>query len=401
MATFVCLQVHSIAKAQSDNIKYQPEKLKIMNFKNLGKLVFVAVFLTACQERQSNDESIRDYSVHKDEITIQENSSIWKQIKIDTVHESEVKQSWSSVGTVRIIPANNASISVPFSGRIINSYVKIGQKVNRGTPLFSLHSADFYAAQKELADSKIEYHQAKIQLDRQKDLVQKGVGVQRELEEAEALYSIAQSSYENNKAFFRIFGTSPEQSSIGKALTITSPISGEIIMNQISIGQYLKDDDDPIIQIASLDKVWIEAQVKEKDFGILNQIGQATITTDAFPDLQISGMVKHINEVVDEDTRSIQILIECDNNDKKLKPGMFVNVQLQGVNQNRISIPNTAIMQASDSEIIFKKTGENTFKKVKIKTERNGNNSQSLISDGLNTGDIYIREGGIYLMNLK
>src|SRR5690606_10605595 len=168
-----------------------------------------------------------------------------------------------------------------------------------------------------------------------------------------------------NKAFFRIFGTSPEQSSIGKALTITSPISGEIIMNQISIGQYLKDDDDPIIQIASLDKVWIEAQVKEKDFGILNQVGQATITTDAFPDLQISGMVKHINEVVDEDTRSIQILIECDNNDKKLKPGMFVNVQLQGVNQNRISIPNTAIMQASDSEIIFKKTGENTFKKVK------------------------------------
>lgn len=372
-----------------------------MNVRVLGAIVLLAFHAISCQEKGSEQEEKKEYTITNGAIHLDRQSPIWNQLKFDTLQVKEVKQSWQSVGTVQIIPANNAVVSSPFSGRIIDSYVNVGQKVEKGQALFSFHSTDFYAAQKELADSKIEYNQAKIQLERQQDLTEKGVGVQRELEEAEALFSIASSAYENSKAFFKIFGSDGQGSEIGEALTIYSPISGEVIKNQISIGQYMKEDDEPLLQIANLEKLWVEAQVKEKDFAILDQIDEATITVDAYPEDKITGTVKYINEVIDEDTRSIKILIEAQNTNKHLKPGMFVNVKFRSVQQARLVVPNTAILQSSDNQYIFVRNEDDEFKKIEVKTESDDNERYSLISGDLAEGDVYITEGGIYLASLK
>lgn len=373
-----------------------------MNFRILPLIVVFALSFIACQETGTQEEETKDYTITNGSLRLNKESPIWNQLKFDTLKTQKTQKSWQSVGTVQIIPANNAIVSSPFSGRIIDAYVNLGQKVRKGQALFSFHSTDFYAAQKELADSKTEFNQAKIQLERQKDLAEKGVGVQRELEEAEALYSIAATAYENSQAFFKIFGADGKNSKIGEALTIYSPISGDIIKNDISIGQYVKEDDDPLLQIANLDKLWIEAQVKEKDFAILEDISEATITLDAYPDDHIKGVVKHINEVIDEDTRSIKILIEAENTKKHLRPGMFVNVKFHSVQQDGLMVPNTSLLQSSDNQYIIIRTNDNEFKKIQVKTESSGDKDFSFISgEEINEGDVYIKEGGIYLSSLK
>lgn len=370
--------------------------MKILNIK-----IILLLICLSCQRESRQTEYTKDYIKENGIITLKGHSPIWQQIKLDTLKLSKGKEVWKSVGTVRIIPANNATVSSPFAGRIIDSFVEIGQKVNKGTPLFSLHSAEFYTAQKDLMDSKTEFNQAIIQLDRQKDLNEKGVGTKKDLEEAKVLYSIASTAYENNKAYLRIFGVNPEQSVIGQALTIYSPITGEVLKNQISIGQYYQEEDEPLLHIAQLDKVWIEAQVKEKDFNILHQVDYATITTDAYPNLEVIGNIKHINEIVDEETRSIQILIEATNSNKQFKPGMFVNIHLQGFNHNQLCIPKTAIMQDVDSQFVFVQNEDKSFKKVSIKTKNSNNDLYNIVVDGLHEGVKYIKEGGIYLANLR
>ena len=62
-------------------------------------------------------------------------------------------------------------------------------------------------------------------------------------------------------------------------------------------------------------------------------------------DRNITGKVYHVNEIVDEATRSVKVLIECDNPDRKLKPGMYATVNFSTAPVNSIMIPVTALMQ--------------------------------------------------------
>ena len=55
---------------------------------------------------------------------------------------------------------------------------------------------------------------------------------------------------------------------LGQPLVVRSPISGEIIENNIVTGQYLKDDTEPVAIVADLSEVWIAASSKRKGYSI-------------------------------------------------------------------------------------------------------------------------------------
>ena len=86
-------------------------------------------------------------------------------------------------------------------------------------------------------------------------------------------------------------------------------------------------------------------RVKEKDIRFVNTGDHVSVKVGAYPDRNITGKVYHINEIVDEATRSVKVLIECDNPDRKLKPGMYATVNFSTTPVNSIMIPVTALMQ--------------------------------------------------------
>lgn len=187
---------------------------------------------------------------------------------------------------------------------------------------------------------------------------------------------------------------------IGSPLVVRAPINGEIISNRIVNGQYLKGDADPVIIIAELSKVWISGDVKEKDIRFVSIGDQVSVKVSAYPDRNITGKVYHINEMVDEDTRSIKVLIECDNPDRKLKPGMFATVNFSTAPEKAVMIPVTALMQQDSSQYVWVKTGKNQFIKRFVAT---GETDQKTvrITEGLKPGEIIMSEGGIYMPDVK
>jgi cobalt-zinc-cadmium efflux system membrane fusion protein len=110
--------------------------------------------------------------------------------------------------------------------------------------------------------------------------------------------------------------------------------------------------------------------------------------------------VYHINEIVDEATRSVKVLIECDNPDRKLKPGMYATVNFSTTPVNSIMIPVTALMQKDSSQYVWIKTGKNQFAKRSVVA---GETDQKVvrITSGLKPGDVIMTEGGIYMLDAK
>lgn len=107
-----------------------------------------------------------------------------------------------------------------------------------------------------------------------------------------------------------------------------------------------------------------------------------------------------MNEIVDEDTRSVQILIECENKDRDMKPGMYVTVKFIDVPENVFFVPAKAILQMDDNSFVFIQAGKGRYIKRKVQTGST-ENGRIMVTSGLQAGDVIISEGGFYLLELK
>ena len=92
--------------------------------------------------------------------------------------------------------------------------------------------------------------------------------------------------------------------------------------------QYVSPEMD-IYQLADLSSIWAEGEVYESDAPFISLGQSAALTTEALPNAVSHGRLIFVSPTVKPDTRTITVRMEFPNPDLKLKPGMFVNVELR------------------------------------------------------------------------
>ena len=363
-------------------------------------LLVIVVCLVAASCRHKPERVPQNYLLKGDTIVIPDSSNIKSKLRIARASVEPYKLQIFSAAKITAIPNKYAIISAPFSGRIIQSFVKLGQVVDQGTPLFSIISTEFTDAQKIYLQAMQQFQLSEKEYKRQKDLLDNGVGIQRDLEAAKATYEVNKSEFEKGQASIRIFGLDPAKMVFGEPLIVRSPIRAEVISNKIVVGKYLTDNSDPILTIAELSTVWITATVKEKDIRFINEgdVSEAEVT--AYPGEVFRGTVYHINDMVDEDTRSIDVLIECKNKDRKLKPGMYATIKFTEKPVLAVFVPVTSLLQFNDRNFVFKEVAPYHFLKQFVETAETVN-GKTLITSGLTGTENLVVEGGFYLLDAK
>lgn len=360
-------------------------------------LSIITLFAVSCKESVPEKAPEQEITLKGNQVIIPETSPVLKKIKTITVSNQEYNHDITSVGTIEAIPNNYAEIASPFSGRITKAFVNIGQKVSAGSPLFEVLSSGYLDIQKEYSDALNEAGLAEKKYKRQQDLVKHGVGIQKELEEADTEFRNKKISLSNASTALKIYNSQGKGSG---GLIVRAPISGEIISNKIVTGQYLREDAEPVMIVAELSKVWISGEVKEKDLRFIKNGDQVSVKVNTYPDRAITGKVYHINDWVDEATRSIKVLIQCDNPDRTLKPGMFATITYSTDSENTIIIPTSALMQKDDNQYVWIKTGKNQFMRHNVTTAEASEKTVKITS-GLKPGDEIMTTGGIYLLDVK
>ena len=241
-----------------------------------------------CHNNTKHDDEIKVLTTG-DTLIIPADSNITAKIKTEKVIPELYRNKIITSGIVKAIPNNYAEIAAPFSGRIIRSFVSLGQKVEMGSPIFEISSPSFFEAGKTYYQTKQEMQLAEKNLKRQQDLIKNGVGVQKDLEEAEVNYELTKRDYENSIASLKVYQVDPEIMVLGQPLVVRSPIKGEVVENNIVIGQYLKEDAEPIAIVAELSDVWVIGQLKEKDINSVHVNDDVEIRLTGMPELTLKG----------------------------------------------------------------------------------------------------------------
>lgn len=362
----------------------------------LGACIMMITIASSCKQQAAPKEKT-GLAQHGGIITIPDHDPLRAKLKETTVDTESYRVQIETAGTVKAIPTQYAEIAPPFQGRVTRSFLKLGMKTTPETPLFEISSPDFIGAQKVFFQEKLQMQQAQRALKRQNDLVAHGVGIQKELEEAQMAFEVEKKEYENALIGIKIFKANPEKLSLGQALTVYAPIKGEVIENKVVLGQFIKDDAASVAAVANLSKVWIVGQVKEKDIRYIHEKDGCEVEIAALPGTKIKAKVYRIDRTVDEETRSIQVFIECNNDSMALKPGMYVNVNFMDAPASVITVPTKALLQMNESSFVFVIGADGRYSKRKVETA-GSTGDRVVIKSGLKKDEKIVSEGGFYLL---
>ncbi|RAJ83633.1 cobalt-zinc-cadmium efflux system membrane fusion protein [Chitinophaga dinghuensis] len=372
--------------------------MKTTKFLHAGSALGLAL-LCSCHNNQETQQTASN-TLRMDTILVADSDVVAGSIKTTAVGMQDYSNTFTTAGMVKTIPTAYAEIASPFSGRVVKSYLSLGKQCTPQTPLFELSSPDFFAAQKTYFQEKSQLEQAKRTLQRQKDLMEHGVGAAKDLEEAQTAYDVEKREYENAVMGIRVFKANPETITLGQPLTVYAPINGEILENKVVLGQFIKDDGAAVAKIAALGKVWIAGQVKEKDLQKVRNAAECSVTIPSLPDTKLTCKIFHIGPVVDDETRSIEVLMEADNSKRLLSPGMYVTVEFFEKPAPAVVIPSKAVFLTNESNYVFVATGKNRFVKRKIKI-MSVNADTTVIQSGLTKDESIVTDGGLYLQDIR
>lgn len=325
-----------------------------------------------------------------------------------------------------LVPEDRMAVIGPVNeGRLVRLYAGQGSRVRKGQKLADLESSDIDQAEsdylKALADaenarrtSAAEIKLAQETYERTKMLYEKTIAPGKNLQSAEHDLEVAKATAASSTAQTRAALTAARRHllilgmkdaaidalsskpDLGAVFSLNSPIDGIVVERNATIGATVGTDAN-LFKIIDISRVWIDANVFEKDLERVRNGQPVKLTVPAFPGTTFSGRVILISSVVDPDTRSVKVRTEVPNPDGRLKPDMFANVEIvTDMNRNAISIPQSAVLDDAGKSVVF--VAENGGYKKRVVTAGIKGNDRVEIIDGLGAGDKVVTKGNYLLL---
>src|ERR1700730_11665122 len=275
-------------------------------------------------------------------------------VKTGTVEYKELSDDIRATGTVDINERLLSYVQVRFPGYIRQVYANATyQYVRKGEPLFTIYSPDLVATQQEYL------------LARQNQKTLGTSTVDGVASGAESLSAAAEQRLEQWEVPQSEIAKLKETGKPVTDLTINSPVQGYITERNALPNMYAEPST-KLYTVADLSRVWVYAQVFQDDIGRIRPGNPAQITVDSYPSRTFSGQIEEILPQVDMATRTVRVRLTMANPGLKLKPGMFVNVDLKTTLGRQLVVPASAVFQSGTRQLVFLNHGNGSLEPKEI-----------------------------------
>ncbi len=323
-------------------------------------------------------------------------------IETVTVKQTQLKNQLDAMGKVLEHPYRKAIVSYAFPARISEIHGRIGDWVKPGDKLVTLQSEEVGIAKSEFYKSNSDFDLAKVNYERQKRLFDRGVGAQKDFLEAETDYKVAEANLNAAEKKLHVLGFSEdavriiaETHQINPVITLYAPIQGKIIRNNAVMGAMI-DQETEILTVMDPTILCSDAEIYEKDIARIKEGQEVDLRVPAYPGEKFNAKICYISDVLNEETRTITVRSEVENDRYKLKPGMFANIQIFTTGtRDALMIPSGAILEIKGEKIIFTREGD-TFRSKIIQAGVSLNGNTEVLS-GLRAGEEIVVRGNIQL----
>ncbi|HBZ70606.1 MAG TPA: efflux transporter periplasmic adaptor subunit [Deltaproteobacteria bacterium] len=331
-------------------------------------------------------------------------------IKMEPVGTYPFAVEKAAVGSIDFDDDLSVQVFPPYQGKILKTFVELGDEVQKGQALYTIHSPDLIQAESALIGAAAALDLTNKELARAKDLYSANVGVsQRELEQATSDQQTAEGAFKAARDAVRVFGKTDAEIAqivasrkIDPALVVRSPITGRMTSMNAPPGLLVQPGTPPApYSVADLSIKWMLANVAESD-SPLYRIGQPVkVRVMAYAERIFEGKISKIYASVDPNTHTVTIRSEITDPTNALRPGMLANfvIRIQDPVEGT-AIPEASVVHEGDgTTTVWVTTDHHRFQQrtVKIGLEMDG---RYQVLSGLQPGEIVVAEGGVFLSNM-
>lgn len=319
--------------------------------------------------------------------------------KVRKIKRTTITETVEASGTIN--PVTTVNIGSQVSGMISAIYVDFNSKVTKGQLLAqidpSLFQAQVEKAQGDLNSAKANYEKIKAMLiydkknyERYKKLYTKRYVAKSDVELAEATYKSDVAQLDAMSAQIAQANATLQNNLTNLKYTkIISPVDGVVVSRDVDVGQTVAASfQTPTLFMVAQDltKMQIEVNVSEADIGRVAVGQDVDYTLDGYADMTFRGKVSQvrISPTTVNNVVTYNVIVEVDNEDQKLKPGMTANVSIiTNRKDDALCVPNDAL-RFTPTEI----TGGQKYKEQGIWVMRDRKPVRVTIKTGAKNNDI-------------
>jgi len=294
----------------------------------------------------------------------------------------------NAIGSV--VAVHGVTLTADLPGIVDKIQFTSGQPVRAGQVLVSL---DTRQEQAQLSAAKAQRDLAKLSFDRAKKL--------RDME------AIAQAEYDQSAAQLQQADAHVgEIEALISRKRVRTPFAGVSGIRQVNLGQYLSAGE-PIVDVQSMDPVYVNFDVPQEDVAALRIGNSVSVAAESIAIERATGKITAINSMVDATTRNMQVQATFANPHARLRPGMFVQVQVTlKAGHSFVAIPSSAINYAPYGNSVFivsdmKGPNGKTYRGVRQQFVKLGSmrGDQVAVAEGVKPGDEVVSSGVFKLRN--
>jgi RND family efflux transporter MFP subunit len=273
-------------------------------------------------------------------------------------------------GTVLPDEGRMQHVHVKAGGYVEKLYVNVtGQQVRRGEPMLVLYSPELLASQEELLRAK------------------------RAADEAQSAASPgARTSAEELLAAARrrlvLFDVPPEflaeverSGRPQRTVTVHAHAGGYILSKDVIEGELVEPGSE-LFTINDLERVWVEAAFYESEAPLVRAGQRATVTLPYDAAITLEGRASYVYPSIDPESRTLRVRFEFPNPSLRLRPSMYVDVVLEVEAPEGILVPESAVLDSGERQLVFVETASNRFEPRRVQV-------------GLRSGGLVLVHGGV------
>jgi len=346
----------------------------------------------------------------------------WATLTVEPVQQRVFQSEHVTEGKIAVDEDRSTPIFSPYAGRVLKLFVKPGDTVTVGQPLFTVQATDMVQAQNDFISAATALNKARSAqnlaeiIDKRQRLLYEGKAVPlKEVQNARAALDAAENDVRSSEVALeaarnrlRILGKTDqeitdfqEKGTIDPATLITAPIAGTIVQRKVGPGQFVgSGSTDPVFIIGDLSTVWVVAFIRETEAPLVH-VGQAIyFTVLAYPDRSFPANISYVAAAFDPSIRRLLVRATVNNSAGLLKPEMFASVKiLTGEGDKAVAVPRDAIIYEGEAARVWVVRDKDSEKAIELRRIKVGltNGNMVEVVKGLAPGDRVVTKGSLFI----
>lgn len=294
------------------------------------------------------------------------------------------------------------------AGGVVAEVLKdLGEQVTKGEVIAVVDSTELGNAKADLLQIAETVKLWEANAERERQLLDKGVGIERERLEAETRLAEAKIQLSKARQRLRNLGLAKEQIDLveregdtSSLLPVLASFDGLVVSRAAVIGEVVEPGQH-ILTIADTRVMWAMADLTESDLAAVATGQAATVSVDGLPGRTFEGRLTWISTEIDPASRTLKARIEVPNEDGLLRANMFGRASIHaGGTRAVVTIPKDAVQWEGCCNIAFVRTDAEglSFQPARLVLGFDIGNRYEVLR-GLTPGDVIVTKGSFILKN--